>query len=200
MTVELDARGLVCPQPVIKAKKALESMEKGVLKVIVDNETARENLKKLSNSLGLKAVVKNEGQDIIVEISKDQDIAQNVELAIDCPISELDDQVFLIQSEFLGQGSEELGNILMKGFIFTLSETSPMPKKVMFLNSAVKLTTTNEDSVQNLKKMEEAGVEIMSCGTCLDFYGLKESLKVGKVSNMYDIVESLKGSSNSVVI
>ena len=88
----------------------------------------------------------------------------------------------------------------MKGFIFTLTQSKPLPKKVMFLNSGVKLTTENEETVKNLQILEKEGTEIVSCGTCLDFYNLKDKLKVGSVGNMYDIVDSLNQSSNKLII
>ena len=88
----------------------------------------------------------------------------------------------------------------MKAFIFTLTQSKPLPKKVMFLNSGVKLTTENEETIKNLQVLENEGTEIVSCGTCLDFYNLKDKLKVGSVGNMYDIVDSLNQTSNKLSI
>ena len=82
----------------------------------------------------------------------------------------------------MGNGNDELGEVLMKGFIYTLTESKPYPKSILLVNSGVKLSTENYDTIGNLKILEEAGVEILSCGTCLDYYGLKESLKVGSVT------------------
>ena len=109
-------------------------------------------------------------------------------------------QTILIKTSFLGIGDDSLGSTLMKGFIFTLTQSKPLPKKVMFLNSGVKLTTENEETVKNLQILEKEGTEIVSCGTCLDFYNLKDKLKVGSVGNMYDIVDSLNQSSNKLTI
>lgn len=109
-------------------------------------------------------------------------------------------EVVLITSEFLGKGDDALGKILMKGFLYTLSETMPVLKAVLFLNSGVKLTTENEETVAHLVKMEQQGVQMLSCGTCLDFYHLKDRLKVGEVANMYDIVDMLRSTTNKWIV
>ena len=86
----------------------------------------------------------------------------------------------------------------MKGFVDTLTVSSPYPRYIILVNSGVNLSTGNEDTIENLKKLENFGVEIVSCGTCLDFYNLKESLKVGRVSNMYDILEIMKNTDKTI--
>ena len=88
----------------------------------------------------------------------------------------------------------------MKSFVFSLTQSKPYPQKIIFLNSAVKLTTINEETIKNLKLLEDEGTQIISCGTCLDFYGVKESLKVGSIGNMYDIVDSLNKTTNKLTI
>ncbi|EPZ53377.1 dsrE/DsrF-like family protein [[Clostridium] sordellii ATCC 9714] len=86
----------------------------------------------------------------------------------------------------------------MKGYIYTLTESKPYPKSILFVNSGIKLTTENEATIENLKILQDAGVEILSCGTCLDYYGLKDDLKVGTVTNMYTIVETMNNSSKTI--
>ena len=100
----------------------------------------------------------------------------------------------------MGNGNDELGEVLMKGFIYTLTESKPYPKSILLVNSGVILSTEYYDTIGNLKILEEAGVEILSCGSCLDNYGLKESLKVGSVTNMYTIVDIMKNSSQTISI
>ena len=100
----------------------------------------------------------------------------------------------------MGNGDEELGKILIKSFIFTVSETSPYPKTLVFYNGGVKLTCEDSPVLEELKKLEDLGVEIISCGTCLDFLNLKESLRVGSISNMYTIYEKLRDSLNNIII
>ena len=102
-----------------------------------------------------------------------------------------DRTVVAISSAAMGNGNDELGHTLMKGFLYALSQLEKLPEKILFYNGGVTWTTEGSDSLEDLKTMEEQGVEILSCGTCLNFYGLTDKLKVGSVTNMYDIVESM---------
>jgi selenium metabolism protein yedF len=192
----LDCTNLDCPMPVIKAKQFLEENENIVLDVIVDNNVAVQNLEKLAKSLSLKSKSSKDGNNFVVSIEKKETI-QNDENKM---IVTQENQTILIRTNILGYGNDDLGATLMKGFIFTLTQSKPFPKKVMFLNSGVKLTSENEETIKNLKVLEENGVEIVSCGACLDFYNLKESVKVGSIGNMYDIVDSLNKSTNKLTI
>lgn len=192
----LDCTNLDCPMPVIKAKQFLEENENIVLDVIVDNNVAVQNLEKLAKSLSLKSKSSKDGNNFVVSIEKKETI-QNDENKM---VVTQENQTILIRTNILGYGNDDLGATLMKGFIFTLTQSKPFPKKVMFLNSGVKLTSENEETIKNLKVLEENGVEIVSCGACLDFYNLKESVKVGSIGNMYDIVDSLNKSTNKLTI
>lgn len=192
----LDCTNLDCPMPVIKAKQFLEENENIILDVIVDNNVAVQNLEKLAKSLSLKSKSSKDGNNFVVSIEKKETI-QNDENKM---IVTQENQTILIRTNILGYGNDDLGATLMKGFIFTLTQSKPFPKKVMFLNSGVKLTSENEETIKNLKVLEENGVEIVSCGACLDFYNLKESVKVGSIGNMYDIVDSLNKSTNKLTI
>ncbi|OPJ55441.1 sulfurtransferase-like selenium metabolism protein YedF [Alkalithermobacter paradoxus] len=191
--IQVDARGLDCPKPVINAKKELENINEGIVVVIVDNEIAKENVLKLSKSMNCEAQYYKDNEEFYIEIKKG-----NVSIEI-CE-NKTDDKIIMISSEFMGKGSDELGKVLMKGFIYTITESKPYPKAILFINSGVKLTTENEDTIENLKKLQNSGVSILSCGTCLDYYNLKDKLQVGNISNMYDIVENINKSSNSIII
>ncbi|WP_170075870.1 sulfurtransferase-like selenium metabolism protein YedF [Paraclostridium dentum] len=196
MRIELDAKGLACPKPVINTKKKLDSIEQGVVEVTVDNEIAKENILKLAKSMNLEAnVLKTEKDSICIEIIK----GENVIIEEKSQESLVDTCIF-INSDKMGTGNDELGQVLIKGYIYTLTESKPYPKSILFVNSGIKLTTENEATVENLKILQDAGVEILSCGTCLDYYGLKEELKVGTVTNMYTIVESMNNSSKTISI
>lgn len=194
----LDCTKLECPMPVIKAKQELEKDGEMLLDVIVDNEIAVQNLTKLANSMGYKSSSKKQDENFCVNIEKNANTSLNQDKSNLKFVEER--QTILIKTSFLGIGDDSLGSTLMKGFIFTLTQSKPLPKKVMFLNSGVKLTTENEETVKNLQILEKEGTEIVSCGTCLDFYNLKDKLKVGSVGNMYDIVDSLNQSSNKLII
>ena len=196
MLIEIDARGLACPKPVINTKKELDKLENGVIRVTVDNTMAKENIIKLSKSSNCESSVLREEEDlIVVEIIK----GENVKIEEDTTV-DLDNKCIFISSDKMGQGNDELGEVLIKGYIYTLTETKPYPKHIVFVNSGVRLTTVNEATVENLKILENNGVEILSCGTCLDYYNLKESLQVGTVTNMYNIVEVMNNSLQTISI
>ena len=93
-------------------------------------------------------------------------------------------------SDRMGTGNDELGKVLIKGFIFAVTQLDKLPKTMLFYNGGATLTTEGSDSLEDLKSLEAQGVEIMTCGTCLDYYGLKDKLAVGSVTNMYSIVET----------
>ena len=196
MYIEINAVGLACPKPVINTKKELDKIEEGIVVVTVDNDIAKQNILKLSNSLNCKAeIIKQEKDLISIEIKKGENV-----IIEEKKQDELEDKCIFISSDKIGNGIDELGAVLMKGFIYTLTESKPYPKSILLVNSGVKLTTENYDTVGNLKILEEAGVEILSCGTCLDYYGLKESLKLGSVTNMYTIVDIMKNSLQTISI
>lgn len=201
-TKTIDCKGLACPQPVILTKKELEKSDISQVEVTVDNITARENLLKLGRSMNIPVQAKEEGEFFVLTFEKGEgalsiDSEKSAEQIVQDAGSA---EVVLITSEFLGRGDDALGKILMKGFIYTLSESTPAFKAVLFLNSGVKLTAQNEETIVNLKKMSEQGVKILSCGTCLDFYHLKDQLQVGEVANMYDIVEMMRSTGNKFVV
>ncbi|WP_099189716.1 sulfurtransferase-like selenium metabolism protein YedF [Tepidibacter mesophilus] len=201
MRIQVDARGLNCPLPVIKTKKELDNINDGIVVTIVDNEIAKENILKLVNSMKCESKINQKENAYYIEITKGQlEEIQSIQEDI-IQKQEVDDNtVVFISSNVMGKGSDELGEILINGFIYTLSQTTPYPKSIIFVNSAVKLTTQNENTIDNLILLEKEGVEILSCGTCLDYLNLKSLLKVGQISNMYDIVERLRKSSNTISI
>ena len=196
MYIEINAVGLACPKPVINTKKELDKIEEGIVVVTVDNDIAKQNILKLSNSLNCKAeIIKLEKDLISIEIKKGENV-----IIEEKKQEKLEDKCIFISSDKIGNGNDELGSVLMKGFIYTLTESKPYPKSILLVNSGVKLSTENYDTIENLKILEEAGVEILSCGTCLDYYGLKESLKLGSVTNMYTIVDIMKNSLQTISI
>lgn len=199
----VDARGKICPQPVIMTKREIDTGEKEIT-VIVDNETARENVLKFGNKLQFNVSVEEKSDGIYIILNKEGlNFCEEVtEEAISDSIDKMkqDKKGYVIGTDVLGKGSDDLGKILMKSFLYTLSETKPYPNFLIFLNAGVKLTTSGSESLDELKKMEKAGVKIVSCGTCLDFFEIKSNLEVGSISNMYDIVETIAESDNAVMI
>lgn len=196
MYIELDARGLACPKPVINTKKELEKIENGKVVVTVDNDIAKQNIIKLANSLNYEFIILKEEKELIsIEIIKGENA-----IIEEIKEPELEDSCIFISSDKMGKGNDELGEVLMKGYIYTLTEAKPYPRYIVLVNSGVKLSAKNQATIENLKILEEYGTEILSCGTCLDYYDLKENLQVGSVTNMYSIVDIMKKSSQTISI
>ncbi len=178
----VDARGLACPQPVILTKKALEELKEGSLVVIVDNDAARGNVCNLAASKSCGTKVEEKEGAYYITITREESLCEvfSTEKAT----------VIVFGSNVLGS-NKELGQVLMKSYIYTLSEGEELPCSMIFLNSAVFLTTQDSEVLDELKGLESSGVEILSCGTCLEFFELKEKLEVGSISNMYSITEKM---------
>ena len=198
MSVKVDAMGKQCPIPVVLAKKALEGMTvPGTLEVLVDNEVAVQNLSKLAASCNLpvRAEKMAEGQfTVTMEVSAPVQPAGETVCAPDAR----GDLVVAVGSNRMGDGDEALGKTLMKGFLYAVSQLPTLPKTMLFYNTGAYLTCAGSDSLEDLKFMEAQGVEIRTCGTCLDYYKLKETLAVGSVTNMYAIVETLAAAGKVI--
>ncbi|MFQ9288644.1 MAG: sulfurtransferase-like selenium metabolism protein YedF [Intestinibacter bartlettii] len=197
--IKVDAMGDQCPIPVIKTKKALKEItETTLVEVHVDNEIAVQNLSKMAKQKNLEyKCEKLEEQHYIIKINAEAEgvsIQQKAPAENDkeiCYPDRKSNTVVVLSSNQMGNGSEELGQILMKGFIFALTELDELPSTVLLYNSGVKLSTEGSNSIEDLKTLQAQGVEILSCGTCLNYYELTEKLKVGDVTNMYFILEKM---------
>lgn len=200
MYKEIDARGMTCPLPVIHTKKALEAIDTGKVTTIVDNDVAKENVTKLAKSLDLKVNIQENQGNYYIDIFKEHPINETPALNLQCDDNPKKDLVILISKDSLGEGSEELGKILMKGYLYTLTEVMPFPKAILFLNSGVNLVVEGSEVLGHLRTLEANGVEILSCGTCLDYFNLKNKLAVGGIGNMYNIVEKLNNANNTIKI
>ncbi len=193
MATTIDARGLTCPQPVVLTKKALEEADE--VTTIVDNETAKANVTRLAVSQGCQVSVEEKEEGIYLHLTK---TATKLK---DSPGNLVSGATLvLIASNSLGRGDESLGNILMRSFIYTLSEVTPKPDRIIFINSGVKLVTKGSEVIDDLHALEDDGVEVLACGTCLGYYNLKEAVEVGHVSNMYDIASALLQAGKVIAI
>ena len=174
--LKVDARGDACPLPVVKAKKAIAELNgAGEVEVLVDNEIAVQNLTKMAQQKGYA--------------SKAEKLAER---------DARTDTVVVIASDKMGDGAEELGKSLLKAFVFSLTQQDKLPKTILFYNGGAHLTCEGSPMLEDLKALEAEGVEIMTCGTCLNFYGLTEKLQVGTVTNMYVIAEKMLNAGNVV--
>ena len=185
MYEEIDARGLACPQPVIMAKKAIET--RGGCVIIVDNEAARDNVCRMAGSKECDfAIEEKDGGFFNIRISG----AGTAPLPKK-PTEAAGPLVVVFPCDRMGRGSDDLGMLLMRAFLHTLGEVAPKPDVMIFFNEGVKLTTEGSLVLDDLQDREKEGIKILVCGTCLDFFGLKEKLKAGIISNMYDIAEAM---------
>jgi selenium metabolism protein YedF len=212
MIKTIDSRGLTCPQPVINAKKALEESDEII--IIVDNTTAVENLKRFAGSVNSKITETKKDDGYYLQITRNKNDSQELE-----DINLMDDTdetndfdvvveavdlssptVITISDDSMGRGDRELGNLLIQGFIHTLLEISNKPDYLLFYNNGVKLVVEGSEVIDDLAELEKNGTTILACGTCLNFFNLKEKLKVGNVSNMYEILEAMTGTGKLIQI
>jgi selenium metabolism protein YedF len=182
----IDARGLGCPKPVILADEALKEIEEGSIEVLVDNEASVKNLQRFARKNGYYSEVKENSNHWQVKIIK----------GYSCELPEDEEKenkkiLMIIGTDTMGK-EENLGRILMKGFLETIKVSKETPHTIFFLNAGVKLTTENEETVPILKELEALGVEIFSCGTCLKYYNLEGQLKVGYRGSTNLIVEGIR--------
>ncbi len=171
--ITVDARGDACPIPVVRTKNAVKALGgPGKVKTLVDNEIAVQNLTKMADRKGWKASSKKTGED-----------TYEVLLSVGTAPQEPSDTV--------GSGNDELGHVLMKSFVYALTQQDVLPETMIFYNTGAKLTCEGSPVLEDLQTLAAMGVEIVTCGTCLDFQHLKEKLQIGTVTNMYDIAERL---------
>lgn len=189
----IDARGLNCPQPVLLTKRAIDEGDVEQLVTIVDQTAALENVTRFARSQGYEVEVEEKEGEYRIAMVRSGSTSHPAP-------DDQEDMAILITSRFYGQGEEELGRVLMRSFLYTLNELNGRVKHVIFMNSGVFLTTEGSEVLDILQGLAEDGVQILSCGTCLDFYGLKEKLAVGGITNMYTSTDILSRASRSITL
>lgn len=193
MTKNIDARGLSCPQPVILTKRAMDENSREEIITIVDNPAAVENVSKLAASQGYSFTVnKQENSSYIHMVRSEEETAAED--------SAERDLVIMVKTNHFGEGDQELGNILIKSWAYTLTEMGDKLKALIFMNGGVHLTTEGSPILDHLAFLQGKGVEILSCGTCLDFFNKKDLLQVGQVTNMYTAMDLLSRAGKTIVI
>ena len=197
--IKVNAIGDTCPIPVVKAKNAIKELGgAGVVEVLVDNEIAVQNLGKMAKQKGYAFASEKLGAaefkvTMTVGESAEQQNVDDIPEVCAVP-GHKKNVVVAINSAKMGVGHDELGGVLIKGFIFALTQMDELPSAILFYNGGATLTTEGSTSLEDLKNLEAQGVEILTCGTCLNYYGLGDKLRVGEVTNMYTIVEKLTGA------
>jgi len=198
----IDCKGMACPLPVVNAKKASEQLHTGdVLTVLVDNEIAVQNLTRFAEHKGFGvSAEKNADREYAVIMTISGAAAEETkEEEIACVMDfRRKGMLVVLSGNVMGTGDAKLGTSLMKAFVFALTKQDQLPDTILCYNTGAYLTCEGADTLEDLKLLESEGVTILTCGTCLDFYGLKERLAVGGVTNMYDIVERMENAAQII--
>jgi selenium metabolism protein YedF len=189
----IDARGQACPQPVILARNAMAGSN--VLRVIVDDETAQMNVSRMAEKAGYRVESERKDEGVFLHLARVTDVEAKPTRALAAG-----KRVVLVTGEGVGRGNDELGRILMRGFLHALNEGEARPALLIFMNSGVRLVAQGSSVLEDLRSLSDQGVQIWACGTCLDYYALKDKLVVGQVSNMYSIAEALQQAENAISI
>ena len=192
----IDVLGKPCPAPVIEAKKALAEQDVDGVVIKADNMVAAQNLERMAKSYGYSFSYTEKAKDIFeIVISKDGKAPPEIKAG-----AASNSLAVVISRDTMGEGAEELGRILIKGFIYSLTELAVPPKSVIFLNSGARLTSDGANTIDDLKKLEQKGAEILTCGTCVNYYGLQDKPAVGAIANMYGITERMADASKVINI
>jgi selenium metabolism protein YedF len=174
-----------CPMPVITVKRALQEAAGDIVTVLLDDGPPRENVARFAANRGFKVEETTAENGYALIISGRPTDTPSTQTQIK------GERVLLIGSDRLGEGPEELGRILMKNFIITLLDVSPIPDKLLFVNTGIFLTTEGSEVIEAMEKLGNLGVEILSCGVCLDFFNQREKLRAGSITNMFTIAECM---------
>jgi selenium metabolism protein YedF len=193
----VDCRGLSCPEPVIRTKQALEKTDR--VTIIVDNPAARDNVARFGESQGGMVAIDEKKDGTYITIEKDKDRKRSKK-ALSTKTASTGPIVVVIPGDQMGRGEEELGRLLIRSFLHALTEVSGRPDKMIFFNTGVKLTVEGSEVLEDLQALEKNGVEILICGTCLDYFSLKAKIAVGQVSNMYTIAETMLSANRLVTV
>ncbi|MBO5130584.1 MAG: sulfurtransferase-like selenium metabolism protein YedF [Oscillospiraceae bacterium] len=198
--ITVNAIGDACPIPVVKTLNAIKELKGAdVIETLVDNEIAVQNLIRMADKKGCPVKsekISDKEFKVIIEVGEAA-LAAPIDtdnVVCELPKSGKKNTVVVISSKAMGHGGDELGTALMKGFIFALSQQEQLPTTILFYNGGANIPVEGSVSLEDLKNMEAQGVEILTCGTCLNFYGLTDKLAVGEVTNMYTIVEKMTGA------
>ena len=206
--VHIDALGQPCPIPVVKAKAAIAALpaDGGEVEVLVDNRTACENLAKMATGSGHGCETRQLPDGNFATVitvgagaAKDATIARPERPLPEMPTAGAG-LVVAVGADGMGRGSEELGRILIKGFIFSLTQLNPLPQAVLFFNSGVHLALEGANTVEDLRLLADKNCQILVCGTCADYYQCRDRVAAGEIVTMYDIVEAMNAGRSVVSI
>lgn len=182
----IDCRGQQCPQPVVQVRRQMLAAPALPLQVLVSDPAARDNVSRLATGQGYQVKVEQVEGSYRLELAPGEKRAEAATQAVAGPT------VAFIASDQMGNGDPPLGHLLLKNFLFTLAENDSTPDLLLFVNAGAKLTVQGSDVLEALQKLTDLGADIATCGLCLEFFGLKEALAIGRVTNMLEIANSLQ--------
>jgi selenium metabolism protein YedF len=188
---KIDATGLSCPAPVLETKAAVENLRPQRIEVLVDNEPAQQNVVRFLKSQGYLTDVNQAGALFTVRGTGDGSTPEP-QVPKRSSAAEGNKIMVMVAADRVGSGDDVLGAKLMVNFIKTLKEMGNDLWRLVFVNSGVKLTIDGAGTVEDLEELEAAGITILVCGTCLDYFNLLERKQVGQTTNMLDIVTAMQ--------
>ena len=196
----VDSRGKLCPEPLIMTKKALKELQQGDnLRVIIDNEISKKNVERFLADNGLASFCTDENGVFTLLVTKSAELLSKPDAESYCvpaaAAAQTGGQVIVLSSDKMGSGPDELGAILIKAFINTIKEVKPLPSAIVFYNTGILLAVEGSPLLDSLKELEDIGVALLVCGTCVNYFKKQDSVRVGTVSNMYTILEALSGAA-----
>jgi selenium metabolism protein YedF len=196
MSKMVDARGLACPQPVILTRNAMQEAEQVV--TLVDSETSMTNVSRMARKAGWQVSVVPDGEEFRIQMAQQEPMPKAEAPTVGKAVAAAGPLVLVVSSDIMGRGERELGSILMRGFFHTLGEVQPLPHTIILFNTGVRLACKGSPVLDDLCALEGEAIEILVCGTCLNYFELTEEIAAGQVSNMYDIAETMLGAGKVV--
>ena len=195
----VDVRGEVCPKPLILTKKALkECSDEQPLRILIDNATSKDNVVRFLCDNGYAPECSETNGTFTLVFSKRGAVLPQPDAEAYCSVSSPKPHVIVVKSRYMGHGDEELGELLLKAFINTIKEISPLPQTIVFYNGGIVMTIDDSPVLPALRELERQGVALLICGTCAEFFKMKEQIHIGTISNMYTILETLTGAGKVI--
>jgi len=199
----IDVKGLKCPMPLIETKKALTGSNQGeTLKILIDNDTSVKNVTHYLEDNNIRVETNQVGNiwELIVNRGDKNIDETQPEAYCEVPVGIDKSYVVLFAKNRIGEGSDELGEVLVEAMLESLKAQETLPQKIIFMNSGIHLVTKGSGVIPTLVELEVNGVEMISCGTCLNYYGKMEELEIGRVSNMYEILSNMRSSGKVITV
>lgn len=197
MSIKIDCKGLVCPQPVLKAREALTENPGEIIEVVVDNEASKNNVERFARSQHCEVSSQplTDGCFAVTLVpGENTEPGPVTEADYSCEVSTGGGLVYVIASDTMGRGDDELGWGLLQTYVQTIKDVDPLPTKIIFYNGGVRIVSEQSGALEALRALQEKGVSILVCGTCLDFFKLTAKLQVGQISNMFEIMSTINSA------